>query len=296
MQITDGCFVSSHALLGEAVVRRMSISVYRAMHAAAAEVLQKECNPAQAGSLPWDCAEHWRLADNHTQAIAVLRDCANRALEIQRPSDAVATLMRALELNVPDITRLSIVEDALMAIQYGVNWSNATKLFAELGVLRDRLGRPQHGHDNFDITEYAGVFHNGGDPRVNIEHLRNCVKSAESNGLHKLSAARQLLMIAELTVDYSLAEFAHETIRDIAPGTLAQTLTDLLYHTCFGEPRKASLLATELADRSLGTPAIFAYAFNAGYAQLRVGRSTDAERTLLQCFELVQQAFSTEST
>src|SRR5438874_7550384 len=185
----------------------MSISVYRAMHAAAAELLQKECNPAQAGSLPWDCAEHWRVAENHLQAISVLRDCARRALEIERPSDALATLKRALELNAPDTTRLAIVEAALTTVECGTNWSEAANLLAELRTLRARLGGRPVGHERFEITECARSFHAGEDPRVNVLRLRNCATAFEATELHRLSAARQLLMIAEITLDRSLAEF-----------------------------------------------------------------------------------------
>ena len=292
VQVIDGCFVSSHALLGEAVVKRISRSVWRALHASAAELLQRELALSQTGSLPWDCAEHWRQADNHLQAIAVLRNCARRALEIGRASDAVTTLKRALELNASDEMRLTIVEEALAAVEWGLNWTEAGELVAERKSLRTRLGRPQAKHDRFEMAEFAIILHTGGDPRVNVRGLWSYVTAVKADPNVRLNAGRQLLMIAEMTLDHGLAESAYQSMKEIAPDTTSQAFARLVYHTCFGNPQEATRLAADLAEKALDTPAILTYALNAAYAQYRVGSSEVAEETLLRCLDLARKGGS----
>src|SRR5207302_8895222 len=113
--------------------------------------------------------------------------------------------------------------------------------------LREVLAGLTVDNERFAITEGARSFHAGEDPRVNVLRLRNCATAFEATELHRLSAARQLLMIAEITLDRSLAEFAYEATRDIAPGTSSQMMTSLLYHTCFGDAGEATEIAAQLA-------------------------------------------------
>jgi tetratricopeptide (TPR) repeat protein len=290
VQISNGCFISSHALLGDAVVTRMSSSVRSTLHASAAAILERDSAPPHAGSLQWDCAEHWRLAGNDARAVSVLRHCARRAFEIGRTRDAVAILKRALELQTTDELRLSVVEDILFMLEFGINWNEAASLLAELKALRARLGRSQAAHDRFEIQEYASAFHSDSDPTVNITALRRCVSALDAEARHRWSAARQLVMISELTFDSSLADFAFQSTRDLTQGTQTQIFCDMLYHTCFGDPALASELAKQLVRRSVTVPSLLPYTLNAGYAQSRIGSPRDAETTLLRSLEIARQS------
>jgi tetratricopeptide (TPR) repeat protein len=268
----------------------MSSSVRCTLHASAAVILERDSAPPHGSSLQWDCAEHWRLAGNNTRAVSVLRHCARRAFVIGRPSDAVAILKRALELETSDELRLSVVEDALFVLEFGINWNEAAALLAELKALRAKLGRSQAPHDRFEIEEYANAFHSDSDPTVNVRALRRCVTAPEAEARHRWSAARQLLMISELTFDYSLAEFAFQSTRDLPQGTQTEIFCDMLYHTCFGEPELANELAKELVKRSLTVPSFLPYTLNAGYAQSRIAKPQDAEMTLLRALEIAEQS------
>ncbi|HKW11335.1 MAG TPA: AAA family ATPase, partial [Gemmatimonadaceae bacterium] len=177
----DGCFIRSHALLSETVVRRISEPVRRAMHSAAACLLQRESTPFSAGSLPWDCAEHFHLAGEDSNAIAVLRSCAKRAIDIGRPSDALATLKRALSFEAPDDIRLEIVESALATLWFAINRAEGIDLIPELKQLRGRLGRSADSHDKFELLELTAAMHSDGDPRVNVARLRRCLTSPDAS-------------------------------------------------------------------------------------------------------------------
>ena len=290
VEIRDGCYVSCHALLSTAVADRMSISVARALHAAAAELLNTEFDPSEGGSLPWDCAEHWRCADDHIKAIAVLRSCAERSLGAGRPSDALSTYEHALTLKAPDAIRYEVLLDALRSVGPGIDWKEALTLVPQLKQLRERLGRGDAVHDEFEIIEFAAMFHSGLDPRSNVQRLRVCLESPESTHHHRLAAARQLLMISELTLNQPLAEHTFSATADILVGTAQQTLASMMYHTCFGDLEKAKELAQNLIRLSTtARPSHLSCLLNAGYAQYRLGVSNTKE-TLLHGLELASKA------
>ena len=286
IEVREGCFVSSHDLLSEAVTSRTSNAVSRALHAAAAEMLQQEFGPSQVGPLPWDCAEHWRLAGNHALAIAVLRSCAQRAIEIGRPTDAFATLRFALSMPAPDETRLDIINSALNTLWQGVNWNDATDLIAERKHLLRRLGFDEPVHDEFEMLDFAARLHaDHGDPRSMIDAVRQCLTSHGATPRHRVGAARLLIVVAELTLDHGLAELAFRNSRSLVTGTYQQLLCDLLYHTCFGEAGVAAALAEDLIGAMSGDhPRNQTFLLNAGYALYRIGDSSRAEARLLEAF------------
>ncbi|HEY2378430.1 MAG TPA: AAA family ATPase [Gemmatimonadaceae bacterium] len=284
----DGCFLRSHDLLTEAVQKRMSKFVYRAVNAAAANLLQSEWNPAGTGSLPWDCAEHWRLAGEDAKAVAALRNCARQSLEIGRSSDALATLKRALCFSTPDSTRAQIIEDALGALLLCINWSEGSKLLYELKQIRSRLGRRHWRHDKFELLELSLAMHADGDPRVNIHRLSKCLTTQHATLGHRLFAARHLIMIAELTLDRGLAEFAFQSISRLPTDRYWLPFSEMLYHTVFGDSNLVPGLIEKLEPVD-DLPQLLVVLLNIGYAQYRVARSSDAERTLLRVVETAQR-------
>jgi DNA-binding SARP family transcriptional activator/tetratricopeptide (TPR) repeat protein len=290
IEVSDGFIVSSHALLSDAVTHRMSESVQRVLHAAAADLLQRDVDPSQAGRLPWDCAEHWRLAGNDAQAISVLRACAQRALEVGRPTDALATFNRALALRSPDDIRLELVECALDTVWSGINFGDAQELLSELKRLRARLGLPLVAHDTYEILEFARVLHSDRDPRITIPRLRECVTDSAATVRHKLNAAGQLIMIADLTIDSELAEFALRATSNLAPGSFGRAVCDLFYHACFGSIEETSTIARQMTTTCVTDPRRqVAMLLNIGYAYYRIGNSADASQNLMQALEAARR-------
>lgn len=290
IEVRDGCFVGGHALISAAVTKRISDPLYRALHAAAAELLFGELASGESGSLPWDCAEHWRVACNPAKAVAVLQDCARRALQIGRPDDAFATIKRSLEFEIPDGTRLEIVEDALRLMAFSMDRRDTMAFVSERNRLRARLNRPATPHDSFELVEAAGDYHTDRDPTGNIPRLRSCVSAIEASASHRLEAARQLLMIAELTLDTELAKFAYESTVSETPSVVSRLSTDLLYHTWFGVAERAREIALQLGALDLcDDPQRLGVWLNAGYALYRVGASSEAEATLLRSLNIAQK-------
>jgi tetratricopeptide (TPR) repeat protein len=282
IEASVGRLSSSHALLSDAVVRQMSSSVRRVLHGAAAALLQSELGPSESGRLPWDCAEHWRQAGNDAQAMLVLRKCARRALEIGRPTDALATCRRALDLTSSDGARLELVEQSLDTFWSGINFVEAVDLLAELKRLRARIGLPAVAHDAYEVLEFASVLHSDRDPRINIPRLRDCVVAGTATPQHRLACAQQLIMIADLTIDPELARFAYDATSNIAGEDDQRIFCDFIYHACFGDVSVVRTLADPLNALKFSKSRLhLAYLLNIGYARYRIGSFDEAKQNLL---------------
>jgi len=291
IEVSDGFIVSSHALLSEAVLRRMAPAVKQMMHAAAASVLQQEIVSNAAGRLPWDCAEHWRLAGNDDRAIEVLRACAQRALEIGRPEDALETYRRALVLRSSPQNRLEILESALGTIWSGLNFTDARELLQNRKTVRAGLNLPVHVHDVYEILEFAHVLHSDGDPRVSIDRLRRCLTANSATAEHRAAAATQLLMIADLDRDVELAHFAFQHTDHPSRESVPQILRHLVYETCFGDREKARWAASDMAARlplfgHSNSPRLVGLLYDIGYAYYRIGEEVLARHYLTEALEL----------
>jgi len=192
-------------------------------------------------------------------------------------------------LRSSDEIRLELVENALDTLFSGVNYSEAEELLSELRRLRQRLGLPQVFHDRFEILEFAKTIHSGQDPRANIERLRSCLTDSSTTIRHKLRATSQLLLIADLTIDADLAEFAFSVTRDLAPNTSGQRACSLFYNTCFGSAEDAAVIAVGMANAISTEPSFIGLLLNAGYAHYRTGNPADALRVLLRAVEIAQR-------
>ena len=290
IEVNDGFIVSSHALLSDAVQRRMARTVNQMLHAAVAAILQQDIDASSAGHLPWDCAEHWRLSGNDELAIEVLRDCAQHALEIGRPEDALETYERALVLRSSAHTRLEILESALSTIWSGLNFMDARGLLEQLQSVRAELGMPAEIHDVYEILGFAQVLHSDSDPRINVERLRCCITKDRATSEHRAAAASQLLMIADLARDVELASFAFQQSYHPMDESVIHIHRHLVYETAFGDRERAQSIASKMAANlhvygQANVARLVGLLYDIGYAYYRVGEATAASDYLTQAYE-----------
>ena len=289
IEVNDGFIVSSHALLSDAVQRRMAPTVKQMMHAAVAVILQVEIDSTGAGHLQWECAEHWRLGGDDDKAASVLRRCAQESLRIGRATDANATYLRMLSLRSSDSARLEVVAAALTSLDAAVDWKHANMLLEELRRLRQRLGVPDPVHDIAELTSLARSFRLGEDPASYVPALTRCVKAINEDELHRLSACRTLLMVAEMTLDASLAEFAYGVIRESSSKSLRHQLTAMIFHTLFGSVAEAKRLVSEVFEKTQNELELLPHVLNAAYAEYRIGEWKAAEAKCNHALQLARR-------
>jgi DNA-binding SARP family transcriptional activator len=289
IDVTDGYLVRSHALLADVVTERMAASVIRLLHGSSAELLHRDVDASAASTLLWDCAEHWRQAGNDERAIAVLMECAHRSVESGRATDAILTLRRALGLTVLDERRLAIVERGLEISWQSHVYVEARFFTSELARLRAALGRPTQVHDNYELLETALRKWDGAnsDFRTLVLQLRNCVAAADAAPHHRISAAHQLMIWAELMLDADAGRSAYHVKKEFTNvseahlGVEKRLAFDMIYEGGFGDPRRAQDAAREVAAwATFDSPDRYPLLINAAIAQYRIATPNEAEPTL----------------
>jgi len=108
---------------------------------------------------------------------------------------------------------------------------------------------------------------------------------------HRGVAASQLMMIADLTRDSSLAKKAFEATLSLTAENSSQIHRELVYHSCFGDPeqalRRAKSLATLLSDSNKPErPSDVRFLINIGYAHYRVGEANVSASYLAKALAL----------
>jgi tetratricopeptide (TPR) repeat protein len=259
------------------------------LHASVAAILQQEIDSSSAGHLQWDCAEHWRLAGDDEKAASVLRRCAQESMRIGRASDANATYMRMLSLKSTDSARLEIVESALLSLDAGISWKDAETLLDERKQLHRRLDITDSTHDHGEIIGFSRSFREGRLPEYYLGQLTRCLTASDASERHKLSACRQLIMVAEMTLDPALADFAYRIAVECSGEPLRRAMTSMMFHTCFGSPVEAKGLACLVFDETQNEPAQLPYVLNAAYAESRIGNWEVAEARLNHALELARR-------
>jgi tetratricopeptide (TPR) repeat protein len=292
IEVSDGFIVSSHALLSDAVERRMAPSVKSMLHASVAAILQQEIDSSSAGHLQWDCAEQWRLAGDDEKAASVLRRCAQDSMKIGRATDAAATYFRLLRLRSSDEVRLEVIGEALLTLAASISWKNGSTLLEERRTLRQRLGLPSGMHDGAEIMGLTRLFQLGEAPSNYVNGLLQCLTASDASEVNRLFACRQLLMIAEMTLDSGLAELAYRAVPESPSKSLRHALTSMVFHTCFGLPEEAKHLASRVFEETQNEPTLLPHFLNAAYAEYRIGDCTVAEARFTQALELAHRANS----
>lgn len=297
IDVTDGYLVNSHALLADAVTERTAPSVLRLLHGAAAQLLHRDVDASGSGALLWDCAEHWRQSGNHDHAITVLLECADRAQATGRATDAILTLRRALTLEAHDERRLSIVEKALTIAVVSNVYVEARYLISELARLRQAVGQPVRVHDDYELVETAVTKHDGpGDVRLIIPQLRTCISATNASPGHRIAAAYQLMVLAELMLDPEASHFAYQLREEFqnipeADYPAARWASfDMIYNGSIGDPNRARTSARDVvAWVKEHCPERYPRLVNAAIAQYRIAPAQEAEETIRFALDCARQ-------
>lgn len=295
VDVTDGYLVRSHALLADVVTGRMAASVLRLLHGGSGELLYRDVDASAQRALLWDCAEHWRQAGNDDRAIAVLMECAERSVQSGRAADALITLQRALSLTTVDERRLSIVERGLELAWDSHVYVEARFFISELARLRAALGQPVRVHDNYELLEMALTKQDGtaGDLLRLVPQLSECMSARSASPRHRIGAAHQVMIRAELMLEVGTARAAYyratEEFRIASEQDFSVTKRwafHMIYDATFGEPERARVAAREVvAQTALESLESYPQLINAGIVQYRIAPPNEAEATLRAALE-----------
>jgi hypothetical protein len=133
------------------------------------------------------------------------------------------------------------------------------------------------------MLAFASSLHSDNDSVYDVTRLRECLTSDEASVTHRVHAAEQLIMRADLMVDTALAGSAFESVRALPAEPIDRAFCAMLYHAAFGDAQIARTNADELIDlfgEDLRRQIVLL--LDVGYAHFRIGNCMDARRLLLQ--------------
>jgi DNA-binding SARP family transcriptional activator len=144
-----------HSTLANLVCARLTSTTAQIAHGKIANVLQSELEPPHDSSLLWDCANHYRLAGLHRDAIAMLGRCSDRLLKLGLPHEATAMWRHAIEWCQSDQERVLVQEKIIPALLAVGDLARVSRAAAEVSRLRKtlRIGSATWSQWQIDVLE-----------------------------------------------------------------------------------------------------------------------------------------------
>jgi DNA-binding SARP family transcriptional activator/tetratricopeptide (TPR) repeat protein len=144
-----------HSTLANLVCARLTSTIAQSAHGKIANALQSELEPPHDSSLLWDCANHYRLAGLHRDAIAMLGRCSDRLLKLGLPHEATAMWRHAVEWCQSDQERVLVQEKIIPALLAEGDLARVSRAAAEVSRLRKtlRIGSSTWSQWQIDVLE-----------------------------------------------------------------------------------------------------------------------------------------------
>jgi DNA-binding SARP family transcriptional activator len=144
-----------HSTLANLVSARLTSTTVQLAHGKIADLLRSELEPPHDSSLLWDCANHYRLAGFHREAIAMLGRCSDRLLKLGLPHEATAMWRHAVEWCQSDHERVLVQEKIIPALLAVGDLARVSRAAAEVSRLRKslRIGSSAWAQWQIDVLE-----------------------------------------------------------------------------------------------------------------------------------------------
>jgi DNA-binding SARP family transcriptional activator len=144
-----------HNTLANLVRERLSMTASLSCHGKIADLLQSELEPPRDSRLLWDCANHYRLAGFHREAIAMFSRCGDRLLKLGLPHEAASMWERVFEWCHSDAERVLVQERIIPTLLAIGDLARVSRAGGEVGRLRQtlQLGNSTWSEWQIDVLE-----------------------------------------------------------------------------------------------------------------------------------------------
>lgn len=285
-----------HQLVTEAVLRRMLPAAKRFLHRAAAQLLERELLRAPSTSVLWDCARHWRDAGEDGEALRVAASCARHLLAIGLPGDADEILNKMVEMNLSHEQQCEIEQMRIDACRLNGRWERAMEVREAISALRGSQESVSPVHTDDEIIGLEAAWLSETEQAGLLDRLSECATSELASKAHRLRAAGIAMAMADHACDAKVAtriyRIAAATVAETPDDQLAQLRVELIYHSSYGDLRRAVEKGTSLLalHRIHGNPALLCRVL--GWTAVPLRRWGDfpaAKKNLLEALEISKE-------
>jgi hypothetical protein len=214
----------------------------------------------------------------------MLRECAQCAVDIGRPSDAADMLAGALDLNIGRDERVTVARELISASEAGREFL----LILRAASVLEASGAA-HAHDDIELAVLHARARERPDGDALLRLLR-CVECETAPIPHRARAARTLLIFAYTEDKPDIAHRAFASLRNAlvihsSNPALLEFLT--VFHSAFGSLESSADAARQLLASTDGLSHAQAAgpAYNAGVSLWRAGYPGEAIRSLITAYE-----------
>jgi DNA-binding SARP family transcriptional activator len=237
----------AHELFGVTARGKMPASVARMLHRAIAEMLEEDTQPG--GAEPWDVAAHWQESGDAARGLSVMRRCAEDAIRIGRPQEAIVILSRVAKQVLTPSDNRQILETQLAAFEAAGEAPNAVACATELlGLLRDDDSALR---TSLELRRIEGRVHSG-EATTGFEGRLREIMLTEHDEEILLRSVMLNLAVAENAVNNELALEALAAIGRIGHDSVARMIPYMAYHVLFGSLEEADQ-AAEMLQAAVAT-------------------------------------------
>jgi DNA-binding SARP family transcriptional activator/tetratricopeptide (TPR) repeat protein len=230
----------AHELFAVTARGKMPASVSRMLHRAIAEILEN--NSSDGGAEPWDIAAHWQASGDPARGLSVILRCAEEAIHIGRPQEAIVILSRMAK-QPTGTDRRQILEAQLAAYEAAGEWPSIVACVTELlGLLRDDEGARSR---TLELRRIGARLLGGATAGGDETRLRELMSTEQDKNDH-LQSVMLNLIVAENSVDNELALEALAAVERIGHDTVAGMIPYMTYHIQFGSLEEAGRTAVAL--------------------------------------------------
>lgn len=224
--------LSAHALWSEAALARLSSQVARLLHRHAAERIDTEIAAHPSLPLLWESAYHWERAECAAQSLAALTRGAEHLARSGYSYEAAEAYERAIRQTMDPCETLSLRRRRVDLLRAA---GHARAAIEEIDA-HEQLARdvdPLYDtHNPLELHRARAVLDTTADSLQYLADVMRCARDPRAGSAHRLRAANQVMLVAELQASPVLHE-AHAIARSIEPQDddeqWARTLSELVY-------------------------------------------------------------------
>lgn len=128
-----------HSAIGDLACGKLSSTALVSLHGEIAELLRADLDAPRDSRMLWDCANHYRLAGLHREAIDLLSSCSDRLSRLGLPQEAVSIWDRAIGWCRSDEERVLVQEKLIPALRAAGDLARVSRTAEEITRLRTAL-------------------------------------------------------------------------------------------------------------------------------------------------------------
>jgi hypothetical protein len=241
--------VCSHDLLGMSALQEISAFSLQLLHRHAALMLEREIDEESEPSHIWECASHRESAGETERALALLEDCAARAMRMGISRDAVRVIEHAISLGPAGPMRHRLLNQLVAALYSVREYARVVSLYSEM-KLAEGGGASPPNHSEQELYALDAEHYSSGPSTASLERSLACALDRGADAGHRVEAALVAVKLASNLFERAAANAAYVAVRPLfgqADPAIAAEL-ELVYEGSFGSAIACGEAATRLRD------------------------------------------------